>query len=41
MNDKNGWVNSKKAVKRFYNDSGDFFSNKLLTINSLVVREIQ
>ena len=34
--DKNGWLTSRKAVKRFYNDGGDFFSNKLLTINSLV-----
>lgn len=36
INDKNKWKNNIKVIKKFYNDKGDGFSNKLLTINSLV-----
>ena len=36
ITDKNKWQNEEKVIKKFYNDFGDSFGNKLLTINSLV-----
>ena len=36
ITDKNKWKSEEKIIKRFYNDFGDGFGNKLLTINSLV-----
>ena len=36
IDDKNKWDKKQKVVKRFYNDFGSGFGNKLVTINSLV-----
>ena len=35
--DKNKWDLSEKVLKVFYNTEGDIFSNKLFTINSLIL----
>lgn len=36
VDDKEKWKKNKKLVKRFYNDFGISFGNKLVTLNSLV-----
>lgn len=36
ITDKNKWENQEKVIKKFYNDFGDGFGNKLLTINTLI-----
>lgn len=36
IKDKNRWENQEKVIKKFKDDSGYSFGNKLLTINSLV-----
>lgn len=36
FNEKEGWNKEKKLLKKYYITSGDYFSNKLYTINALI-----